>query len=236
MSKKISSIVVIFFTMLYVAVILYLNGYNIVEMGSIKARQVLNSIKHVNIGIDVRPSKNLEANYEEVKQVSEVNLKKNNETVEKIYKPNIIKLTKEARKLKQDRMYQAERELLKSIFDKTPIDENYVIKKNLNDDKDKKNNDNESMDNITSISGNLESSDGAPVFNTEVKYELTDSDKERILTAAKKLSPIDYEKINTYMKYINDTNAKSAINLLRDRLSDKDFEKIKDISIRLNKR
>ncbi len=205
MSKKIGSIIIIFITIIYVTITLHLNGYNTLDLGSIKVRQVINSIVNLN--------KNPKITYEEVKQNSEIvvqnNTQNNTKFEGKTYKLNILKMSKATKEIKLENLYLSERELLKNINDKTIVVENYSGKEN---DKD------------------------SPVFNSDIKYNLTDDDKERILIASKKLSPLDQEKINTYLKYINTANAKNAINLLRDRLSDKDFEKIKDISIKVNKK
>ena len=192
---------------------LYLSGYNILEMGNIKARQVINSIRKVNKAAILKPSKTPTVAYEEVKKNSELVVKDNVKFEGKFYKLNILKLSNRVKKDKLEKIYLSERELLKSIYDKTPIYEKYIAKDS---------------------SSNYKNSEETAVFNKQVEYELSEADKERILTASKKLSPLDLEKINTYLNYVSGINTKNAINLLRDRLSDKDFEKIKDISLKLN--
>lgn len=241
MTKKLSSIIIILFTILYVTISLYLNGYNVMKIGNIKARQVINNIKNINIESVLKYSKNTKTQYEEVKQNSEVIVKNNIEPVDKIYKLNIMKMSKETKKAKLAYMNSSERELIKILLDRKPIDEYLVAKEISKENKDSNSRqDDKSLDN--SKTGNKEfvsqpdDSESTAVFNVEPKYQLTEADKERILTASKKLSPLDQEKINTYIKYINDENAKNAVNLLRDRLSDKDFEDIKDISLKLNKK
>jgi hypothetical protein len=220
MSKKISSIIIIFFTMLYVTITLILNGYNLLEMGSIKARQVINSIKKVDIGAVLKSSDNQKVVYEEVKQDSTVVVKDSTEFEGKLYKLNIIKMSNKVKKDKLEKIYFAEREVRESIYDKTPINTGDLAKDTSS----------KSIENKIKVNDKE-----TAVFNTDVKYELTEADKELILIASKKLSPLDQEKINTYLKYLSDINAKNAINLLRDRLADKDFEKIKNISLKLNK-
>jgi hypothetical protein len=206
---------------LYVTITLNLNGYNLLEMGSIKARQVINNIKKVDIGAVLKTSENEKVVYEEVKQDSEIVVKSNTEFKGKLYKLNIIKMSNEVKKDKLEKVYFSEREVRESIYDKTPINTNNIAENTSSMSKDSK---------------TKTSDKEAAVFNTEARYELSEADKERILTASKKLSPLDQEKINTYLKYISDINAKNAINLLRDRLADKDFEKIKDISLKLSKK
>jgi hypothetical protein len=214
MSKKISSIIIIFFTMLYVFVTIYVSEYNILEMSNTKAIQIINSIKKIDIRSVLKPSKNPKIVYEEVKQNSEIIVINNTEFEGKLYKLNILKMSNSIKKNKLENIYFSEREIRESIYDKTPV---YTSSG--------------SIDNKTKINDKE-----VTVFNTEASYVLTEEDKERILTLSKKLSPLDQEKINTYLKYISDVNAKNAINLLRDRLSDKDFEKIKEISLKLNKK
>jgi hypothetical protein len=214
MSKKISSIIIIFFTMLYVFVTIYVSEYNILEMSNTKAIQIINSIKKIDIRSVLKPSKNPKIVYEEVTQNSEIIVINNTEFEGKLYKLNILKMSNSIKKNKLENIYFSEREIRESIYDKTPV---YTSSG--------------SIDNKTKINDKE-----VTVFNTEASYVLTEEDKERILTLSKKLSPLDQEKINTYLKYISDVNAKNAINLLRDRLSDKDFEKIKEISLKLNKK
>jgi hypothetical protein len=214
MSKKISSIIIIFFTMLYVFVGIYLSEYNIFEMNNTKAIQIINSIKKIDIMSVLKPSKNPKVVYEEVKQNSEIVVINNAEFEGKLYKLNILKMSNSIKKNKLENIYFSERVLRESIYDKTPIYTSSV-----------------SIDNKTKTNEKE-----VTVFNTEASYVLTEEDKERILTLSKKLSPLDQEKINTYLKYISDVNAKNAINLLRDRLSDKDFEKIKELSLKFNKK
>jgi lipopolysaccharide export LptBFGC system permease protein LptF len=74
------------------------------------------------------------------------------------------------------------------------------------------------------------SSDSTPVFKvskSKIKDKLTLSDKEKLLSIAAKLSAVDYEKINTYLQNGSDEDIKNTIKLLKSRLSDKDYEKVK---------
>jgi hypothetical protein len=200
--------------MLYVFVTIYVSEYNILEMSNTKAIQIINSIKKIDIRSVLKPSKNPKVVYEEVKQNSEIIVINNAEFEGKLYKLNILKMSNSIKKNKLENIYFSEREIRESIYDKTPV---YTSSGSI--DNKTKTNDKE-----------------VTVFNTELSYVLTEEDKERILTLSKKLSPLDQEKINTYLKYISDVNAKNALNLLRDRLSDKDFEKIKEISLKINKK
>lgn len=65
---------------------------------------------------------------------------------------------------------------------------------------------------------------------------ISEESREKIISAAKKLSPIDYEKTLTYLSSENNREGiTEAIKLLKGRLTDSDYEKIKvigDIFIR----
>jgi hypothetical protein len=69
---------------------------------------------------------------------------------------------------------------------------------------------------------------------SNTKYNITDEDMERLLSAAKKLSPIDQVKVNSYLEGIGEGDVISAVNLMKDRLSDKEFEKIQEVCSKLN--
>lgn len=77
------------------------------------------------------------------------------------------------------------------------------------------------------------SNNSAPVFKvtkSQIKDKLTLSDKEKLLSIAAKLSAVDYEKINKYLQNGSDEDIKSTIKLLKSRLSDKDYEKVKVVA------
>lgn len=72
-----------------------------------------------------------------------------------------------------------------------------------------------------------------PVFKVStdvIRKELTFKDKQKLLVMASKLSPFDYGRIKKDL-YCPDAEegVKDALLLVRERLSDKDYEKVKDI-------
>lgn len=72
-----------------------------------------------------------------------------------------------------------------------------------------------------------------PVFKiakSKIKDNLTFIDKEKLLSIGSKLSAVDYEKTKKYLENGSDEDIKSTIKLLRERLSDKDFEKVKEVA------
>lgn len=84
-------------------------------------------------------------------------------------------------------------------------------------------------ENVKKDSANY-SKDSTPVFKVSrsaIQDKLTLSDKEKLLSVAAKLSAVDYEKINRYLQNGSDEDIKNTIKLLKSRLSDKDYEKVK---------
>jgi hypothetical protein len=229
MSKKLNSIIVVFFTFIYLIVTLYLSKYDVENIGSLKARQVINSIRNINIGTLIKFSGNKRVEYREVKQSSEVTVKNNTQDTpnEKKYTLNITKLSKEMRIAKLQKMYLLEKETIDNVLDKTSISD-MLTQKNIKNDNKK------SDDNSKTATSSSKNNEETAVFNNQTKLNLTLSEKERLLSAGKKLSPIDQEKINRYLQSGNNSDMKIALNLLRDRLSDKEFQNIKDIGEKLN--
>ncbi|SHH50459.1 hypothetical protein [Clostridium grantii] len=68
------------------------------------------------------------------------------------------------------------------------------------------------------------------VSSSEIFSSLTLSDKEKLLVVGSKLSPIDYACMKEYL-YMDDRDegAKKAILLLKSRLSNEDYAKVKEI-------
>jgi hypothetical protein len=68
------------------------------------------------------------------------------------------------------------------------------------------------------------------VSSAEIFNRLTFSDKEKLLVVSSKLSPIDYACITEYLHMDDrDEGVKKAILLLKSRLSNKDYTKVKEI-------
>lgn len=76
--------------------------------------------------------------------------------------------------------------------------------------------------------------DSTAVFKVEsytIEDRLTLAEKARLLTVAAKISPVDYARISNYL--YDDNASRGIINtfsLLKERLSSKDYEKVKDIA------
>ena len=68
------------------------------------------------------------------------------------------------------------------------------------------------------------------VSRSKINESLTLSDKAKLLSVASKLSAIDYEKVNKYIESGKDEDIKNAIKLLKERLSEKDYDKVKEVA------
>lgn len=87
---------------------------------------------------------------------------------------------------------------------------------------------NENYDKDTDIS-----KEEVSVFNTgssNITKNLTTSDRGKLLSAASKLSAIDFEKVKEYLANGKDIDIKNALRLLKERLSEKDYEKVKEVA------
>lgn len=65
--------------------------------------------------------------------------------------------------------------------------------------------------------------------NNDEKIELTEYEKERLLSLSKKLSSIDQQKISIYIEGSTAKEIANAISLLKQRLPDKEYESISDL-------
>ena len=108
-------------------------------------------------------------------------------------------------------------------------DEKKDISKNSGKEEDLEANSSENSENTN----DSQSKDSTPVFKvskSKIKDSLTLADKEKLLSIATKLSAIDYEKINKYLETGSDEDIRNTIKLLKNRLSDKDYEKVKGVA------
>lgn len=231
MSKRFASIIVIICTLIYTTITL---SYNIAAIEFNNSIKIIETLKKINISSIFKLHKIPKVIYEDVKQKSTEETNKNAIVSDKSSYKNeqklcIALLPKTLKEMKLTRIHQSDKELIDSILSKadftaeskdgtnasarnTKIIEQKVVSNQNKADKQKKE--------VEEIS----------TFNEIInkKSELTPFDKERLLAVSKKLSPIDQAKINDYLK---DSNLiKNAINLFRDRLSEAEFDDIKDIS------
>lgn len=243
MSKSKMSVVIIFCTIITVTAMIKPEVFTIEGIRETKI-SLLDNIKKINfLSKGNRDKVNQKVKYNDVVQSSEMKVKDvNRGNVEIPLKDNNksnatkdskasnkygIFLTEEAKKRKLNELHESQVEDMNNYYnDKYATNDNgkkEVSKEESNEDDTK---------NDTSIdNGDKNDTQVFKVAKEEIKDKLTLSDKQKILSVARKLSPSDYEKIN---KYINnedgDQGVIDAVRLLRDRLSDKDYEKIKEVA------
>lgn len=254
MSKSKMSVVIIFCTIITVTAMIKPEVFTIEGISETKI-SLLDNIKKINfLSKGNRDKVSQKVTYNDVVQSSEMKVKEvNTGKVEIPLKNNINKsnvpknskasskygivLTGEAKKSKINALHESQIEDMKNYYnDKYAQNDN--AKKETSKEVSKKN-DTKSNTSIDSGDKNETSSDNgdktdAQVFKVskeEIKDKLTLSDKQKILSVARKLSPSDYEKINQYINNEDgDQGVIDAVKLLRDRLSDKDYEKIKEVA------
>ena len=69
------------------------------------------------------------------------------------------------------------------------------------------------------------------ISKDNIKSKLSLADKEKILNAATKLSPVDYAKIKKYIESEDsEEGIKMAMKLLKERLAEKDYNKVREVA------
>ena len=114
--------------------------------------------------------------------------------------------------------------------------DNKTIVKNKNEQKegkDTKDNKNEVPKNEPNKNNNMVKDESVLVFKVSkdnIPKQLTVAEKTKLLYILRKLSSIDYAKINESLNKSNELEgAKEALNLLKLRLNGRDYKEIKDI-------
>jgi hypothetical protein len=72
-----------------------------------------------------------------------------------------------------------------------------------------------------------------PVFKvsrSKINDSLTLTDKTKLLSIASKLSAVDYEKVRKYLQSGSDQDIKNTVKLLKERLSEKDYDNAKEVA------
>lgn len=244
MSKSKMSVVIIFCTIITVTAMIKPEVFTIEGIRETKI-SLLDNIKKINfLSKDNRDKVSQKVTYNDVVQSSEMKVKdvntgkveiplKNNNNKSNASKNSKasskygIVLTGEAKKSKINALHESQVEDMKNYYnDKYAQNDNSKkeISKEVSKEDDTKND--ASIDNVDKNDTQV-----FKVSREEIKDKLTLSDKQKILSVARKLSPSDYEKINQYINNEDgDQGVIDAVKLLRDRLSDKDYEKIKEVA------
>lgn len=244
MSKSKMSVIIILCTIITVTAMIKPDIFTIQGISETKT-SILDNIKKINLfSKSDKKVKSQKVTYNDVVQSSEITVKDvntgkvdiplknsiNKSSLDKgtksVSKYGII-LTEEAKKSKLNEMHESQIEDIKNYYN-----EKYAQKDNSKKEVSKQ----VSKEPNTKKETTKDNSEigEAPVFKVskeEIKEKLSLSDKQKLLLVARKLSPSDYEKINQYISNEGDEQGIiDAIKLLRDRLSDKDYEKIKEVA------
>lgn len=213
--RKIYSIIVVIFTICYVVLMLNLNSNKYNNEDKNKALQVFQKIKNINIS-SVFHNKDMD--------------NRATENVSKKIEPPVIKykpekpLPKAIIKAKLDRAYMKEKEVMDSLKDNTGVDEKNKNIGNTILNQDKKTNNKQNVPTINT----------SETEKSKDRKVLTISDRDKILQFAKVLSPIDQANIKSYLENIKEADIKSALDLLKNRLTDKEYEKVKELEEKYN--
>lgn len=254
MSKSKMSVVIIFCTIITVTAMIKPEVFTIEGIRETKI-SLLDNIKKINFLSKGNGDKvSQKVTYKDVVQSTEIKVKDvNTGKVEIPLKNNNNKsngpknskasskygivLSEEAKKSKINALHESQVEDMKNYFNDKYAQNNNTkkeISKEVSKDKDTKNNtsiDGKDKTDTAVDNGDKTDTQVFKVSREEIKDKLTLLDKQKILSVARKLSPSDYEKINQYINNEDgDQGVIDAVKLLRDRLSDKDYEKIKEVA------
>lgn len=202
MNKKILSLIVILCTVICVSIMIYFNKINADQNFKDDKVQVLNE-KKVN-NKEQCNSSNLQAKDK---------LQNNKETtVTENYKKDKISAVENS--IDEDK---------KDFFSQDNIEENNIDSKHQSNNK-------ESLTNKDDCDTNAKDTSVFKISKSQIKDSLTILDKEKLLSVASKLSAVDYEKIKGYLEEGSNDDIKNTIKLLKQRLSDKDYEKVREVA------
>lgn len=141
-----------------------------------------------------------------------------------------IEVRKELNGQKHDNLNLQNNSGLEKSQDNKSIAKNKYEQKEGKDTKDNKN---EVLQNEPNKNNNIVKDESVLVFKVSkenIPKQLTFTEKTKLLSILRKLSSIDYAKINESLNKSNELEgAKEALNLLKLRLNDREYKEIKDI-------
>lgn len=229
MNKKIQSYIVILFTIFCVLIMLFSDQIND-KANLIKDKILVTNKKHINLE---KQSNNTQKNNSIEKNAS-VNkeIKVNNDNTIKSDIPTSLVTTEKYKKFKMDRMNQELAQDKEDFFSKDDV-KNKIDKQNNSIDGKKSSTEQSPAKYDDKDAGNKSSllKEDVPVFKvsrSKINDTLTLSDKASLLSIASKLSAVDYEKVKKYLESGSDEDIKNTIKLLKERLSEKDYDKVKE--------
>ena len=143
-----------------------------------------------------------------------------------------IEVRKELNSQKHNNLNAQNNEEVKKPLQDKSIVKNKQEQKEVKDTKDNKNEvpTNEPNKNDNNVNVKDESALVFKVSKDNIPKQLTFIEKTKLLSILRKLSSIDYAKINESLSKSNELEAaKEALNLLKLRLNSRDYKEIKDI-------
>ncbi len=214
MNRKILSITIIMCTIICVFIMIHSNKEDI-KKNSVKEKvEVLNKSQNTN-------KKTVNEKIEE--KNNNVNIGSSSKEIKK----DTIVATDSYKKDKMDMIG------MKMDDDKKEFSSEFNVKGEEKDVKNSQETVNKTNNNDKNNTPKLSEKNDVPVFKVskyKIKDDLTLGDKQKLLSVASKLSAVDYEKINGYLKNGSDKDIKNTIGLLKQRLSDKDYEKVEEVA------
>lgn len=205
MSKKILSLIVILCTTICVGIMIYSSKVDINE-NSVKGKvEVMNESKKSDTG----NSKKQNTKSEDKRNLNEESSKKSIAITDS-YKKNKMEAI-------EDKINQDKKELF-TEDNSANNKESQIIESKADDNKNDTSSNNEKDVSVFKVS------------KSKIKDDLTIGDKEKLLSIGSKLSAVDYEKVNEYLKNGSEDDIKNTIKLLKERLSDKDYKKVQQVA------
>lgn len=227
MSKKIQSSIVILFTIVCVLIMIFSNQIND-KANSIKNKILVISQGHTNS--ENKDTKNNDNTNEEIEEHNNTIVKNN------IKKP--VVMSEKYKKFKMEKINDELTQDKEKFFSESNIKNNADKKSNSietkqNSVKQSKNEDLVKQDDKVTNNKNESLKEDVPVFKvsrSKINDSLTLADKTKLLSIASKLSAVDYEKVRKYLQSGSDQDIKNTVKLLKERLSEKDYDNAKEVA------
>ncbi|KZL90101.1 hypothetical protein [Clostridium magnum] len=234
MNKKIQSCIVILFTVISILIMIFSDKIND-ETNFIKSKILVINKKYINLekqsdnqlkNKDTNNEDNANKKIEVHKDTTTSNITASAVTSEQYKKFKMEKMNEELAQDKED------------FFSEGNVKENADKQVNSSDRKkssvkqtkgeDSAKPDNKAVNDKTG--GSKEDVSVFKVSRSQINDSLTLSDKTKLLSIASKLSAIDYEKVRKYLQSGSDQDIKNTVKLLKERLSEKDYDKAKEVA------
>lgn len=249
MEHKWPTIIVIGATIICVMIMLFYN----IDDKDIKKEDKLNVKSPIE---NVLVKKSNENSKKDVSYLKRYKIKNSNDMVTSInkkynnlysilkYKNNKYEKIYEQINQDKDNYYLAKHNIVKEVVanNNSNNDEYYTLRKFKINTSPVITGDNSSSENKTEESNNknsknyndIKTQEIASAFKVnvyDIEESLTLSDKVKLLSAAIKLAPVDYARVEEYLKSSDgEEGVIEALKLLKARLDDKDYQKIRDVA------